>query len=41
MVQGCEICITDKRISNASTTPELLNLPKWDLGPEDAMQIDI
>ena len=22
-------------------TPELLNLPEWDLGPEDAMQIDL
>ena len=21
--------------------PELLNLPEWDLGPEDAMQIDL
>ena len=40
-VQGCEICIKDKRISNASITPELLNLPEWDLGPEDALQIDI
>ena len=35
-VQGCEICIRDKRIANASITPELLNLPEWDLGPEDA-----
>ena len=40
-VQGCEICIKDKRVSNASITPELLNLPEWDLGPEDALQIDI
>ena len=40
-VQGCETCIKDKRIPNASITPELLNLPKWDLGPEDAMQIDL
>ena len=40
-VQGCEICIKDKRINNASITPELLNLPEWDLGPEDALQIDI
>ena len=22
-------------------TPELLDLPEWDLGPEDAMQIDL
>ena len=40
-VQGCEICIRDKRIANASITPELLNLPEWDLGPEDALQIDL
>ena len=39
-VQGCEICIKDKRIPNSSITPELLNLPEWDLGPEDALQID-
>ena len=31
--QGCETCIKDKRIPNASITPELLNLPEWDLGP--------
>ena len=24
-----------------SITPELLNLPEWDLGPEDAMQIEL
>ena len=40
-VQGCEICIKDKRIANPSITPELLNLPEWDLGPEDALQIDL
>ena len=40
-VQGCEICIKDKRVPNSSITPELLNLPEWDLGPEDAMQIDL
>ena len=40
-VQGCEICIKDKRTANASITPELLNLPEWDLGPEDALQIDL
>ena len=27
-VQGCEICIKDKRIPNSSKTPELLNLPE-------------
>ena len=36
-VRGCEICIKDKRVPNSSTTPELLNLHEWDLGPEDAM----
>ena len=40
-VQVCEICIKDKRIANASITPELLNLPEWDLGPEDALKIDL
>ena len=40
-VQGCETCIRDKRIPNSSITPELLNLPEWDLGPEDAMEIDL
>ena len=40
-VQGCEICAKDKRFPNNSITPELLNLTEWDLGPEDAMQIDL
>ena len=40
-VQGCEICIKDERIPNSSITTELLILPEWDLGPEDAMQIDL
>ena len=40
-VQGCEICIKDKRIKITLIAPELLNLPEWDLGPEDASQIDI
>ena len=40
-LQGCEICMKDKRIKNPSITPELLNLPEWDLGPEDALQIDL
>ena len=40
-VQGCEICIKDKRIQNTSITPDLLNLPEWDFGPEDALQIDL
>ena len=31
----------DKRTKNPSITPELLNLPEWDLGPEDALQIDL
>ena len=37
-VQGCEICIKDKRIENTLITPESFNLPEWDLGPEDALQ---
>ena len=40
-VEGCEQCARDKRVPNATTTPELLNLPEWDRGPEDAMQIDL
>ena len=40
-VEGCGQCAKDKRVANATITPELLNLPEWDLGPEDAMQIDL
>ena len=40
-VEGCEQCARDKRVPDATITPELLNLPEWDLGPEDAMQIDL
>ena len=40
-VEGCKQCARDKRVPNATFTPELLNLPEWDLGPEDAMQIDL
>ena len=29
-----------KRVPNATITPEL-NLPEWDLGPKDDMQIDL
>ena len=35
-----ETCARDKRVPNNTITQELLNLPEWDLGPEDAMQID-
>ena len=37
----CEQWEMDKGAPNATITPELLNLPEWDLGPEDAMQIDL
>ena len=40
-VDGCETCAKDKRVPNKVITLELLNLPEWDLGPEDAMQIDL
>ena len=40
-VEGCVTCAKDKRVPNNTITPELLNLPDWDLGPEDAMQIDL
>ena len=39
-VEGCEEGVRDKRFPNATITPELLNLPEWDLGPKDAMQIN-
>ena len=40
-VEGCELCAKDKRVPNTVIKPELLNLPEWNLGPEDAMQIDL
>ena len=40
-VEGCVTCAKDKRAPNNTITPELLNLPEWDRGPEDAMQIDL
>ena len=40
-VNECEQCAKDKRVPNAMITPELLNLPEWDLGLEDAMKIDL
>ena len=40
-VEGCEQCARDKRVPNATITAELFNLSDWDLGPEDAMQIDL
>ena len=40
-VEICETCAGDKRVPNNTITPELLNLPEWDLGPEDAMQTDL
>ena len=36
-VEGWEQCAKDKRVPNATITPEILTLPEWDLGPEDAM----
>ena len=40
-VEAYEQCAKDKRVPNATITPELLNLPEWDLASEDAMQIDL
>ena len=40
-VRDCEICIEDKRINNTRSTPDLIHIPEWDLGPEDLMQIDL
>ena len=39
-VEGCEKYAKDKRVPDTAITPELLNMPEWDLGPQDAMQID-
>ena len=41
MGKACEFCSKDKRVPNNAITPELLNLPQWDLGPDDNMQIDL
>ena len=40
-VRDCEICIQDTRIKNTRITPELIDIPDGDLGPEDFMQIDL
>ena len=40
-VEGCETRARDKRVPNNTITPELLNFPEWELGPEDAMQFDL
>ena len=40
-VEWCEQCAKEKQVLNAIITLELLNLPEWDLGPEDAMQIHL
>ena len=40
-VEGCETCAKDKRVPNNALALELLNLPEWYLGPEDAVQIDL
>ena len=40
-VEACESCAKHKRVPNNSIAPELLNLPEWDLGPGNALQIDL
>ena len=40
-IRNCGICIQDKRINNTRITPELIHIPKWDLGPEDFTEIDL
>ena len=40
-VEGCEQCARVKRVPNATITLELLNLSKWHLGAEDAMQTNL
>ena len=39
-VRDCEIFLQEKRINNTRITPELFQIPEWDLGPEDLMHID-
>ena len=34
-VRDCEVCIQDKHINNTRITPERIQIPEWDLGPED------
>ena len=40
-VGECEIGIQNERINTARITPEKIQIPEWDLGPEDLMQIDL
>ena len=40
-LRHCEAWKQDKRISNMKKEPELLKVPEWDLGLEDAMQIHL
>ena len=40
-VERFQQCAKYKRVPNATITLELLNLLQWDLGPEDARQIDL
>ena len=40
-VETCEDCIKNKKIPTSQIRPEMLNAPEFDLGPEDALQIDV
>ena len=40
-VSKCTDCIMNKRINTDLLRTELLNCPDFDLGPEDALQMDI
>ena len=40
-VRDGEICIQDQRINSTQITPDLIQIPEWDLGPEDLIQIDL
>ena len=40
-VETCEDCVKNKRIPTQQIRPEMLNAPEFDLGPEDALQIDV
>ena len=40
-VMNCQDCIKNKRINHNQLRPELLNCPEFDLGTEDALQMDV
>ena len=39
--EWCEQCAKNKQVPSSTTTPDLLNFLEWNLGPEDAIKIDL